>query len=308
MTENTQTYHRKERMLAIARWAEVGTQEKRVPLPIEADFLSRLGNAGIPLFIPLAIGDGETTEFHQQVSYLIDAFDGLPARVDVAFDSAWKAFESASEKLLTGNITDRLSKLVQEALVEEYVMEELTRQIPAQSCEFLFKRIVSDTIGMTDEKRPLHQPNRRLGQLGDEGLEFVIGYLHAHYGDDLPDVRRKGAMLMRKAIRGEDLQLGERHITLGLSARSALLLQGLLYTSRNERVHGESFSPFVSSAATIKTYTHPYYSFLSSYYLLLSVWATTYAAENVVEWAGIRGNLDRNIGAAREVFGRHWLR
>lgn len=308
MGQDIRTYHRQERMAAIARWAAVGTQEKRRPLPIEADFLNRVEKASCPLFIPLEVGDCETVQFHQQVSYLVDAFDGLPARVDVAFDSTWKAFESASEDIASGNITDRLSKIAKNSLIDGFVLDELSRHIPAQSCEFLFKRIVSDSKGLVGEKLRQHQPNKRLLNFDDDGLGLLVNYLKDQYSTDDSAVRRRGAMLLRKAIRGEDLVLGERQLTLSLSARSAMLLHGLLYTSRNERVHGESFSPFVSSDASIKTYTHPYFAFLSSYSLLLCVWTVAHGSDSIDDVARVRANLERNLDAARAVFAHHWLR
>lgn len=308
MAQDERTYHRQERMAAIARWAAVGTQEKRRPLPIEADFLKRVEKANRPLFIPLEVQDGETVQFHQQVSYLVDAFDGLPTRVDVAFDSTWKAFESASEVIVHGNITERLSKLAKSSSIDEVVLNELLKQIPAQSCEFLFKRIIGDSSGTTDGDLFSRQPNKRLWHFGDDEIVYLIRYLNDRYSANEPDIRRKGAMLLRRAIQGEELTLGERQMTLSLNARSAMLLHGLLYTSRNERVHGESFSPFVSSTASIKTYTHPYFSFLASYSLLLCVWAAEHESKSVNDVALVRANLKRNLDAAADVFGRHWLR
>lgn len=95
---------REERLKIINSWSEVGVQKERVKLPIETDFRERVDKADV-FFKPIRIDDIGSVEgnedwvaFHRQVSYLIDAFDLCPYRVDLAFDSVWRAFEQTISK------------------------------------------------------------------------------------------------------------------------------------------------------------------------------------------------------------------
>jgi hypothetical protein len=300
------SFHRRERIAAIARWSRVGVQEARQPFPIERAFQERAARFDRPLFQPLELPDRDDVDYHRQVSYLVDAFDSLPGRADIAFDSAWKAFESAAKVAVGGNITDRLTKLAVDDLLPGEIVEALLCGMPAQSCEYLFKRLVLDFLALpTAAERERHQPNRRLRELRDPDVEALVGDLQRRYRTGFAN-HRKGAMLLRLAVGGQDLRLDGVRVQLSLRSRSAVLLSGLLYTARNDRFHGESFSPFVSSAATIRTYTHPYFLFLASHSLLCALWAGAPPAGIGLDRALVGANVAANLEFAQGLFGRHW--
>jgi hypothetical protein len=185
------------------------------------------------------------------------------------------------------------------------VAEITSVNMPVQSCEYLFKKAIltgSPVLRGTDA-----QPAKRLFNLRMSEIDHLLDHLYRRYAlqQNTLDGYRKGAMFLRLAISGKSVDCGDgTSITLDSSARTSLLVSGLLYTARNERVHGESFSPFVSSAATMKTYCHPYYLFLASYVLLCSYWrhANILSREKVLE------NVESNFSAARQLFGGHWMR
>lgn len=295
------TYHRSRRLLAMARWAQVGVLERRSQLPVEQAFADRVEQKADVFFKPVAINDVDSIAFHREVSYLIDAFDSLPWRVDIAFDSTWKAFELETSEAYGGNATDRLKKTAGD--VESKVIERLCSKIPVQSCEYLFKRLVSDaldgSIGHGLSKRILHST--------DDKIRMLLDHLRVAYGSGSAESRRKGSMLLRRAMQGDMLTLGDvTEFRLDTTSRARILISLFLYTTRNERFHGASFSPFVSSAASLRTYTHPYFAFLSSYYLLLSLWMEKRPPAMGVELDGLIGSLDDNFKMAFEIFGRHW--
>lgn len=297
------TFHRTERLRAVERWSEVGVLEQREKLPIEQAFADRVAGSSSVFFRPISLRDFNSVDFHRQLSYLIDAFDALPGRVDVAFDSAWKAFESASIGAVAGNITDRLKSLA--GSIDEAVADRLCMSFPVQSCEYLFKRLVSDTLANQADVRLTN----RINGLNDGKIHQLLSFLGAAYSDGSADSRRKGALLLRRALRGDVLQLGRiSGFSLDVQSRSKVLISLYLYTARNDRFHGESFSPFVSSAASLRTYTHPYFAFLASYYLLLCVWLNTCPQVLPCDAAGISSSLDDNLKSATEFFGRHWER
>lgn len=295
------TFHRTERLRALERWSEVGVLEQRERLPIEKAFSVRIARLSEVFFRPVPVRDSDSVKFHRQLSYLIDAFDALPERVDIAFDSTWKAFELASTDAAAGNITDRIRQLA--GTLDVSVTNQLCASFPVQSCEYLFKRLVSDVLAAGADVRL----ENRVKGLNDAKIDQLLEHLRATYCDDSADSRRKGALLLRKALRGDILVLGSvSGFSLDALSRSRVLISLFLYTTRNDRFHGESFSPFVSSAASLRTYTHPYFSFIASYYLLLCVWENSCSEVLTCDTAGISSSLEENLITAREIFGRHW--
>lgn len=296
------SYHRSERLRVMARWSEVGVLESRGRLPVEQAFVERVEQAASPFFRPVPVNDLDSVEFHRALSYLLDAFDSLPWRVDVAFDSTWKAFELATTRLTTGNVTDRLRSAA--TGLDPDVLERLCASLPVQSCEYLFKRLVTDAVSGHEDQRL----GNRVRGLNDQAILSLISHLNSAYADGSSTSRRKGALLIRRALRGEVLRLGPvADFQLGIESRARVLISLFLYTSRNERFHGASFSPFVSSAASLSTYTHPFFAFLASYYLLLCTWSRT--LEGVFpESEGLLVSFDANLKLAIGVFGRHWER
>ncbi|MCZ9300750.1 hypothetical protein [Corynebacterium marquesiae] len=295
------TYHRSQRLRAMARWAQVGVLERRSQLPVEQAFADRVKQKADVFFKPIAVNDVDSIAFHRELSYLIDAFDSLPWRVDIAFDSTWKAFELETSETYGGNATDRLKETAGD--VESKVIERLCSKIPVQSCEYLFKRLVSDSLDGSIG----HGLNQRILHSTDDKIRMLLNHLREAYGGGSAEFRRKGAMLLRLAMQGDMLTLGDvTEFRLDTTSRARILISLFLYTTRNERFHGESFSPFVSSAARLRTYTHPYFAFLSSYYLLLSLWMEKRPLAMDVDLDGLIESLDDNFKMAFEVFGRHW--
>ncbi|WP_230278292.1 hypothetical protein [Micrococcus luteus] len=295
------TYHRTQRLRAMARWADVGVLEQRSKLPVEQAFADRVAQNSSTFFKPVAIDDYDSVEFHREVSYLVDAFDSLPWRVDIAFDSTWKAFELETKETYEGNATERLKKVAGKGQLT--IVERLCANFPVQSCEYLFKRLISDhsdgNIGHGLKNRILHST--------DDQILLLLEHLRVTYGSGSAESRRKGALLLRRALRGETLALGEvAEFRLETTSRARVLVSLFLYTTRNERFHGESFSPFISSAASLRTYTHPFFAFLASYYLLLSLWLERRPGVIRGGLDAVLASLDDNLTVAHGIFRTHW--
>jgi len=234
------------------------------------------------------------------MSYLIDAFDAFPRRVDQSFDSTWKAFESTLDEVdnSTWFINPRVKMVVDQKCVPKETVDYLCANVPVQTCEYLFKRLVFDQ--KDDEAR------RRVSK--KEDLLKLLGYIENKYDPTNEDDRRRGAILLRRVLRREEnlTVASDTNFELEERSLSLLLISGILYTTRNDRIHGNSFSPFVSSVASLKTYTHPYFAFISTYYVLLSMWL--HQNPNVIngDRETVKTSMHRNITVAKKMFGRHW--
>jgi hypothetical protein len=309
------SYHRHERIRIIEEWSRTGVLAERRRLPIEEQFLERLDGTGARLFMPVSLGYSDDAWYNTQISYLLEAYDALPNRPDIAFDSTWKVFESTATRTarkLSGkplNITDALKHLSEHVALDGAVLDSLLGELPSQTCEYLFKKIVTHVSGENGRKTRgrLTGGNGRNDATG-EGIKDFLTLVEGKYlpaGD--VDAHRKGALLLRRALAGETLTIDGTEVTLPEKARLRILMSGLLYTARNERTHGEAFSPFYSSAATLRTYTHPHYLFLSTYALVHLMWSRSGEAFSPPEKT-VEQNVIDNFGEARKLYGRHWTR
>jgi hypothetical protein len=316
MPENRPEVHRRWRFEAIYSWSTKGVTHKREPFPVEQQFLARVGS--VPeFFVPLNLMFTNDVLFNKQVSYLIDAYDFLPRRPDVAFDATWKAFETSLNLRVTnsgsmgGNTTENLRAYVTNWLEPKITEAVLSLKMPSQSCEFLYKRLMSD-FGIHDSRKvSTHSPRKRIfGKSDSASMEVadLVRVLESKYGQ-LGNLSndRKGAQFLRKCLSGDALEIGHKaNLQLTHYGRTHLLLSCFLYTVRNERIHGESFSPFISSAAKIKTYTHTHYAFIVAYAFLHSNWLKIFPDKVAFSACHLDDNVRENLSRAFDIYGQHW--
>lgn len=298
-------YQRSLRLEAVAAWASAGLGSPRAPFPIEKAFVDRLAQRSVPAFRPLPLNDSESVAYHREVSLLIDAFDAFPNRVDLSFDSTWRAFEAGLHDLRgpdSQNTTLGLSDFARSLGADEaHAMDLAIAALPQQALEFLIARWID---GPTDGNKL----SRRLANAGSTGsrLSLLRELLRAQYDlSDLQD-RRKAARLLLLAMRGETINLQGTRLELSADDRVLVLVSGLLFDLRNVRAHGAVPSPFTSSAASLRTFTLPYYAFVITYFLYMTTAIRRGHLGSHVTAAALRTNLLENLAAARDVMGRHW--
>lgn len=305
MPTDSPNHHRRLRYQAIANWAEAGVLAPRPVFPVEQAFADRLSKLDSPFFRPVALPYSDERAYNTQVSYIVDALDLLPKRPDVAFDSVWKAFEVVCLTVGRTSITDSLEKVMKGRLVDPDLLELLCSAAPAQACEFAALRAVAakgegDDAANSEDKR-WHRLSR------DPNWPPLLAALKGRDATD-GQQRRQAAMLLRRALSGDELEVSGERIQLSAESRGWLLVGCFLYTARNERFHGLSFSPFISSAAKVSTFTHPYFAFLSTYALLCSLWSNSDARCGIgLDPSVVLLNAKENLESARLLFGQHWL-
>ena len=312
MESQGRSHQRHERIDIIAAWSQSGILEERRRLPIEEQFAERVARTQSRFFVPLPMNYSDDLWYNTQVSFLMEAFDALPRRPDIAFDSVWKVLEKSSGAWLPArangrvNITEALGNLSAEPLLSGPIAETVLGNVPSQTCAFLFKRLVTrEPAASSDKARQRLLQGYGAGDPLPAELKGFLTLVEGKYADPAPETARRGAMLLRRALSGESLDIAGTLVTLSFPARLRILLCGLLYTARNERFHGESFSPFYSSAATIKTYTHPHYLFLAAYALMHLTWVHS-GRSHALALDAIEENTVTNFLEARKVYAHHW--
>lgn len=117
------------------------------------------------------------------MSYLIDTFDMLPSRPDIAFDSAWRAFELETKVHYSGanaaRITDRLAHYA--SLIDPDLIGTLAAGIPTQACEHLFKVLITNMV-----RHHISRTNSRITTLckNNSNASIFIDYLRSRYVND----------------------------------------------------------------------------------------------------------------------------
>lgn len=307
----TSDHHKHLRLKAIANWSNHGVLASRDQTPIEKEFLKRVKDAGGSFFRPMPLSFTDDSDFHKEVSYLIDAFDQLPSRPDVAFDSTFKALESTIKRMQSpNNFSHLLRSIVGQSSTLDRVTEILVDNMPVQTAEFLYKRI-SDNLSdwRLQSSGPKNQVLVRLREARNSSIDALLDALKDRSDDPLTADRRKQAMFLRKALSGSEMT-GTLHATFELdsNAKIHLLLSGTLYTARNDRFHGQSFSPFVSSTATIRTYVHPHYLIIATYSCMMALWHDDPSRKILLGGEDVISNLNANLSLALDFFLSNWKR
>ncbi|MBK3519718.1 hypothetical protein [Carboxylicivirga marina] len=226
-----------------------------------------------PIQLPL-IND---FQFQRLLSFKIDIYEQLPQRPDIAFDLAWRTFEAYAtyfSKKGNWNTTKSwkiLNKVSEDILENQYnqsddlndAFEELVKSIPLQAAEFLIKRLFEHEPASIKS-----QQTQIIDRVKDSMGNELFNAIQNKYGELTPADQRKAGMLLQIILSGKEIDLNGVKFRLDRISIAKLVINGILYTYRNERFHGDSFSPFKSSKTQIKTYAHSYYLLISTYFFI----------------------------------------
>lgn len=334
MTNNIQEISEKFKKLRIDR---VNSWNPRLEednydylFPIELDFLRRikekLSNNAFNIFTPLAYPYELDKDYHIYISYFIESLDVLPLKMDLAFDFSWKGLEfymGKAYELHKGQRTTNVSDLIKYSKSNYWFdvisnnqnikdgIESFLRLMPSQSYEYLGKRMLDNYSIATPRANPLYTRIAMTNGNTDVKIDGLIKDLFTKYGNltNGDDTRKVGRILF-KLVNGDNIDLPDslnntqnNNYSLDLKEKIDLVVNGLLYTYRNERFHGNTFSPFKSSKASLQTYSHAQYLFFWSYFL---VNITKLYLNNInISIQEVADNISVNIYSYEKLYGRH---
>jgi hypothetical protein len=292
---------------------------------IEQVFSKKLETLNIKeSFRPTHLNYSNEKYYQRSVAYIIDSLDFLPNRPDLAFDFIWRAIDFLSKQsVLEENIQVNNDKDILNAAVSNIwtiyfnsnpniknTFLELIKSIPVQSCEYLFKRIYATF----DDTKP-NNPNKEVSRLiGFDGgavrnlqAKQIIEIVKTKYPYTDPILRRKGSRFLFRYIQGDELRISAEEpsntIQADFSQSLNFIINGILYTFRNDRAHGGVFSPFRSSKATMRTYAHCSFCFLAGYYLLIAL--IHKRDNNIIIEDRLINNYRLNLELYKNLYGRN---
>ncbi|EMQ2223602.1 TPA: hypothetical protein MDG15_003217 [Citrobacter freundii] len=241
------------------------------------------------------VADEEDEPFNAMVGHILDCLDCLPKRPDAAFDYLYKIIDQCISpyKNKQPSAMCYLVNIFFSSHPHEWstITNLLTENMPQQTADYIASRILDCHV----DNNPPHterikkRANRSLGTTRYE--EFYGKYLiknpsipgsfyeleynnRRNAGKLMFNLFRKTTPLTKKNTihtAPSKLDLTVQENLLSPEEKLKSLLELLLSTYRHERSHGEAFSPFRSSKASLKTYAHAYYALIVSYVIVLGI-------------------------------------
>ncbi len=275
--------------------------------------VERLRTKPSRLFFPYPFPYTDNDDYHYHLAFLVEAVELLPLKIDLSFDAVWRAFESFYKNHV---IIPKDFKLNQEApglaakidaqTEHNTLLDELLRNIPVQSCEYLGERILGQwQLPNTDYQliwNRLNNPPNKHPKVND-----LLGRIAAKYRAPRSSIgdKRKAAMLLRLALQGAEVDVEGTKVQLPRSERISFLINALLYTFRNDRFHGNMQPPFKSSVGTLQTYAHAQYCFIWGHFLFL--FSSTLSTPPFAEHQSLANNTRQNLAAFCDFYGSHLM-
>lgn len=209
-------------------------------------------------------------------SLFLDSFDAIPYHPDFAFDIIWRAFEvslsgygnkhwrpcpEGTHVLISKAANDIIDSLAIQDSSLHSVIQDYLCHIPLPLLRFMFARMYYKRELGVNQQLTLIQ-SRCKDVLGE-----IYELIEQKYDINTcsivsPEDNRNAALLLGKIMSGETVVLGSPQKTfkgLSLKQRIDLFINGILYTSRCERFHGDVPSPFKNSLNTSLSRYQSYY-------------------------------------------------
>lgn len=283
-----------------------------IELTAEQNFKNALDDSNLDqIFKPIHLPLIEDVQFQRLLSFKIDIYEQLPLRPDIAFDLAWRTFEayttyfaksnrwtvSKSWKILNKSCEDIFKNQINDETVLKSVFEELLNLIPLQATEFLIKRIF-ETTSIAIKSQQTQIKERVKDSLGTDLYDAI----ESKYGGTNFNAtnQRNAALLLKTIITGEEVNILGQKFKLDIEKISKFLINGLLYTYRNERFHGDAFSPFKSSKADMKTYSVSYYYLITTYFFIACLIYRNY--DSIINITEVGEKLNDNNSRFKLIF------
>lgn len=244
----------------------------------------------------------------------LDSFDAMPYHPDFAFDIIWRVYEASlvnygrnwrpcpdgTHVLITKASNDIVDSLANHEALLKDLIEDYLCNIPLSLLRFMFARMYYERELGVSEQLTLIQ-TRCKAVLG-EMYELIKEKYNVGQGVVTAADQRNAAILLGKIFRGEDIVLGNPQTTfkaLTLKHRVELLINGIIFTSRCERFHGDVPSPFKSSLNTSLSRYQTYYYLAASTTLFYYCVLFKEAANSGIEIFSIQ-DLSRVLEEIRE--------
>ncbi|HQM01224.1 MAG TPA: hypothetical protein PLH98_11820 [Ruminococcus flavefaciens] len=266
----------KKRVEYINNWPESEPFEAEIEYKKLCDDFKEK-NGRLP-FTPMEMWESPDVIYNRVLSHIIECLEVIPYEPNHAFNYLFLSFDHFSKEKYQKDTTSNLKCFCEIIMspsdskkIIEKILSELFNTIPLDLCKYLYKQIC--TVTKNKKGNETKQVFTRISTNSNnkpikDYEDFLNSIINKYdYSDD--DKRRKAARLLQKIFKKESIILNEKEIDNNIELQLALLLSGVIYSLRNDSLHGSSMSSTKSSETDNGRYASNYYSFISIYVLLM---------------------------------------
>ena len=228
-------------------------------------------------FRPVKVWWSNDDTYNRTISHLIDSLDMMPYHTNFSFQFIFSGLDYFTNKLYSKNTTSNLKHTIADlvALIQQNAdikrtLDYLFEVLPVNTSLYLYQCLYGNSGHNSNVKNRVctDQNNSRIPN-HDSITNLVFskyGYDPANYNNGLI---RNGALLYRKMFVLDTVEINGQSITISNELRLYLLLCGVIYSLRNDALHGSSMSSTKSSLTSPERYASNYYCFLTTYTVLM---------------------------------------
>ena len=305
----------------INNWPNVSPFEAELNYKLRCDKFIELHSA--QPFLPLTIWTDNDVDFNKVISHIIDSLDVMPYHPNFAFTFIFSAIDYYAKSKYPNpipkgkpNTTISFKLMINDFLdlsngnndVKD-VLETLFFTVPASANFYLYKCLHS---GLDPTNKSY---NRVITDVNNNVIlnrKSIVDGIYAKYGYDTTNYDysiRQSALLYRKIFKTNTIQLDGSTIAIDNALRLNLLLLGIIYSLRNDSLHGSAMSSTKSSKTTPERYAFNYYCYLATYTLLMVLLISKSNFINQVDksqkYEELKKVTTTNMNNFRELFRNH---
>lgn len=290
------------------------------PFEIEKKYYSlieKIKKEESTIFLPFHVTYNQNVIYNKTISFIIEALDQLEKYPKFSYEFLFKAYDCFLNEYYTtiSNITDKNKKLcdnewknaIDSNFALKEAMDKLFCVIPVKACQYLYIRLSDHIEDDKPYKRVTTDISGSETDLSRKRKE-IIDAIEVKYGADYnnyAETIRKASLLYRYILKN-DLVYIDKNYTITTEDKLNILVSGLLYTLRNDTMHGSSIAITKSSKTTIGTYAIDYYSFLLLYYLLIILIIKRFPQDYSINvYKQLADNILYNIKLFTKIFGKN---
>lgn len=268
------------------------------------------------IFLPFHVAYNQNVTYNKTISFIIEALDQLEKYPKFSYEFIFKAYDCFSNEYYnSSNITDKNKKLcdnewknaIDSNCALKEAMDELFCVIPVKACQYLYIRLSDHIEDDKPYKRVTTDISGSETDLSRKRKE-IIDAIEVKYGADYnnyAETIRKASLLYRYILKNDSVHI-DKNYTITTEDKLDILVSGLLYTLRNDTMHGSSIAITKSSKTTIGIYAIDYYSFLLLYYLLIILIIKRFPQDYSINvYEQLADNILCNIKLFTKIFGKH---
>lgn len=270
---------------------------------------------GLTPFLPVKMWEDDDDIFNRAISHLIDGLEMMPLRPNFAFAFIFSGLDFYVKHTYGSNTTGSLKKLAEDiyalATVNSDVKTMLTEMFsafPVNAGLYMYKSLCGQSN---------HNNNVRLKVVTDASNANIVAHanlvdnIYNHYGYDKTNYDasiRQASLLYRKIFTKNNLIITGNAVVITDRFRLYLLLLGLIYSLRNDAMHGSSMSSTKSSRSSPERYALNYYTFLTTYNMFMCILimkSSLTQTQKDQKYTELKQNTRENIDRFIKLFGNH---